>query len=150
MCWILCQVYRLIAEYDFTKEQHAEALYELAEVAGGEYDSDEDEAHYDEHLEMEIAHAGSLQGLFQRYQRVVRGIPILAADILVDVYGCELVFRILDEYQDGDMMMEEAAASFFSQLHQVCPGLHAHTGRLFQTTTLSIPGIEDYFVELHF
>ena len=101
MWWLLCKIDGIVWRYDLTASHHAALLKR--------YD-DENlslafEEHYDEYL-LRLAHVTDLRRLFRGYQQVVGRIPVRIADEMRDVHYCEMVFQVLLDYPEENVMAD--------------------------------------------
>ena len=95
--WLLCQVENIVWRYNLVIARHAGALQGLLL---GMY---EDVVHW------ELENVAELQGLYREYQEVVEWIPIHIADRIRDVHVCGMVFQVLLDFDEGDVVADFCA-----------------------------------------
>ena len=105
MWWLLCKVRGIIHSYYFAIARHAEVLDKYMSSLSDEFlDLEEDE--FDEYRALEIAHVAELRGLYREYQQVVGWIPSWAAGNMRDVHDCGMVFQVLLDFQEEDVVSD--------------------------------------------
>ena len=95
--WLLCQVENIVCRYNLVIARHAGALQGLLL---GMY---EDVVHW------ELENVAELQGLYREYQEVVEWIPIHIEDRIRYVHDCGMVFQVLLDFDEGDVVADFSA-----------------------------------------
>ena len=105
MWWMLCKVQGIIQHYYVAVARHAAVLDTYVLSLYDEYlGLDEDE--FDEYRALEIAHVADLQRLYREYRQVVGWIPSRAAENMRDVHDCGMVFQVLLDFQEEDVVRD--------------------------------------------
>ena len=129
--WLLCQVENIVWRYNLVIARHAGALQGLLL---GMY---EDVVHW------ELENVAELQGLYRDYQEVVEWIPIHIEDRIRDVHDCGMVFQVLLDFDEGDVVADFSTGErpfFFHLLRTIVSyQLRVRTRQFFGTRHLWLP-----------
>ena len=105
MWWLLCKVQGIIQSYYLAIARHADVLVKYMLSLYDEYlGLEEDE--FDEYRALEIAHVADFQRLYREYQQVVGWNPSRAAENMRDVHDCGMVFQVLLEFREEDVVTD--------------------------------------------
>ena len=134
--WLLCKVLGIMWRYELTKMRHT-AAYERYE---DECPGLELEEQYDGYLRLEFAYMQDLVRLFQEYEQIVGQIPVRIAEKIWAVHDCGMVFQVLLDYEEEDVVADFNAGRrpfFFRVLRdRVSFQLSVRTKQLFGTGRL--------------
>ena len=102
LIWLLlCQVQGIIWRYDLVIARHAAAFAKLLLGIHGDF------------VHLELANVARLRGLFREYQEVVEWIPIQIVDRIRDVHDCGMVFQVLLDFDEEDVVTDFSAGECF-------------------------------------